>query len=148
MLKFKTIQNNSNFNIYILKNNDNNNYFFFFKINIISRNLNNIFSLLQKKEELNINKINNQKNKNFFFCNINNLKIAYYQIKSNIRNLFFNTTKMILKNICLKLFFKINTLLLNSKYNLKIKYLTILNFKNKVIEIAICNYLKFFMLGI
>lgn len=55
---------------------------------------------------------------------------------------------MILKNICLKLFFKINTLLLNSKYNLKIKYLTILNFKNRIIETTICNYLKFFMLGI
>jgi hypothetical protein len=150
MLKFKIIQNNSNFGKYIFDiKNINNICLNIFSI-VIQRNLNNIFLFLQKKKKLCINKISNQKNKNFSFYGLNNLKIVYYQIKSCIKSLFFYKIKLILNNICFKLFFKIKVMILNYIYYFKIKtkYSTILNFKNKIVEMIIYNYLNFVILGI
>lgn len=54
-------------------------------------------SLIQTKNEINL-EVNNTKNKDFFFiliCSTNSLKLAFYQIRSNLKILFSVTSKTI-----------------------------------------------------
>lgn len=64
-----------------------------------------------------INKVNgktkNLKNKNFIFisiCNIHSLKLAYYQLRSNLRILLFNNSKIALNNVNEKWFIRTSKL--------------------------------------
>jgi len=116
-------------------------------------------SLIQTKNEINAG-ANNRKNKDSFFmliCNIHNLKLAFYQIKSNLTMLSFARSKAILYNINEKWFSITSELLLKHKYefNLKKKILvlkkektkkttslSITDLKNKIIEKAIFNYIE------
>jgi len=71
-------------------------------------------SLIRTKNEINVG-VNEIKNKDSFFfliCDPNSLKLAFYQIKSNLKILFFTTSKTTLSYINEKWFSKTNKLLL------------------------------------
>jgi hypothetical protein len=123
-----------------------------------ARDLQNI-SLIRTKNEINAG-ANYTKSKDSFFiliCNANNLKLAFYQLKSNLKMCFSATSKSTLYNINEKWFSKTSQLLLEHKYEFNIKekipilkkkkmkktkFLTLTDFKNKIIEKAVLNYIE------
>jgi hypothetical protein len=99
MFNSKFIQNNLNVDRYAFNNkNKNNNHIIYYPIIVWS--LHKVFLILKRKK-VHV-KANIQKNKNFYFCNADSLKMAYYQVKSNINNISFDILSIIPYNICTK----------------------------------------------